>query len=153
MQDPESIIKIVKKSCEIKAKIVSLDEREKNIRALLNLGHTFGHAIENYLGYGKWLHGEAIACGFLIAASVAIQNKTMSISEYDQIKDLIEAFNLPTKLPKNINVEKLFKIMLLDKKVKNNEMTYVLPKNIGKAYITNKIKKNIVIKALKDHVK
>jgi len=84
---------------------------------------------------------------------VAIQNKTMSISEYDQIKDLIEAFNLPTKLPKNINVEKLFKIMLLDKKVKNNEMTYVLPKNIGKAYITNKIKKNIVIKALKDHVK
>jgi 3-dehydroquinate synthase len=153
MQDPESIIKIVKKSCEIKAKIVSLDEREKNIRALLNLGHTFGHAIENYLGYGKWLHGEAIACGFLIAASVAIQNKTMSISEYDQIKDLIEAFNLPTKLPKNINVEKLFKIMLLDKKVKNNEMTYVLPKNIGEAYITNKIKKNIVIKALKDHVK
>ena len=152
-QDSESIIKIVKKSCEIKANIVSLDEKEKNIRALLNLGHTFGHAIENYLGYGKWLHGEAIACGFLIAASVAIQNNTMNIADYNKIKSLLKDFNLPTKLPKNINIEKLFKIMLLDKKVKNNEMVYVLPKNIGQAYITNKITKNIVIKALKDHVK
>ena len=152
-QDPKSIIKIVKRSCEIKAEIVALDEKEKNIRALLNLGHTFGHAIENYLGYGKWLHGEAIACGFLIASSVAIQKNTMNISEYNKIKALLEAFSLPTKLPKNINIEKLFKIMSLDKKVKNNEMVYVLPKNIGNAYITNKISKNIVIKALKDHAK
>lgn len=152
-QDPKSIIKIVKRSCEIKAEIVALDEKEKNIRALLNLGHTFGHAIENYLGYGKWLHGEAIACGFLIASSVAIQKNTMNISEYNKIKALLKAFSLPTKLPKNINIEKLFKIMSLDKKVKNNEMVYVLPKNIGNAYITNKISKNIVIKALKDHAK
>ena len=152
-QDPKSIIKIVKRSCEIKAEIVALDEKEKNIRALLNLGHTFGHAIENYLGYGKWLHGEAIACGFLIASSVAIQKNTMNISEYNKIKALLEAFSLPIKLPKNINIEKLFKIMSLDKKVKNNEMVYVLPKNIGNAYITNKISKKIVIKALKDHAK
>ena len=152
-QDPKSIIKIVKRSCEIKAEIVALDEKEKNIRALLNLGHTFGHAIENYLGYGKWLHGEAIACGFLIASSVAIQKNTMNISEYNKIKALLEAFSLPTKLPKNINIEKLFKIMSLDKKVKNNEMVYVLPNNIGNAYIANKINKKIVIKALKDHAK
>ena len=152
-QDPKSIIKIVKRSCEIKAEIVALDEKEKNIRALLNLGHTFGHAIENYLGYGKWLHGEAIACGFLIASSVAIQKNTMNISEYNKIKALLKAFSLPTKLPENINIENLFKIMSLDKKVKNNKMVYVLPKNIGNAYITNKISKNIVIKALKDHAK
>jgi len=152
-QDSDSIIKIVKRSCEIKAEIVALDEKEKNIRALLNLGHTFGHAIENYLGYGKWLHGEAVACGFLIACSVAIQKNTMGISEYNKIKSLLKAFSLPTKLPKNINIERLFEIMSLDKKVKNNKMVYVIPNNIGKAYITNKISKNIVIKALKDHAK
>ena len=152
-QDSDSIIKIVKRSCEIKAEIVALDEKEKNIRALLNLGHTFGHAIENYLGYGKWLHGEAVACGFLIACSVAIQKNTMDISEYNKIKSLLKAFSLPTKLPKNINIERLFEIMSLDKKVKNNKMVYVVPNNIGKAYITNKISKNIVIKALKDHAK
>tara|TARA_S200000501_G_scaffold368849_1_gene407335 strand:+ start:545 stop:1615 length:1071 start_codon:yes stop_codon:yes gene_type:complete len=151
--DSLSLTHIIDKSCQIKAKIVALDEREKNVRALLNLGHTFGHAIENYLGYGKWLHGEAIACGFLIASSVAIQNKTLSISEYNKIKLLLKAFSLPTKLPKDTDVEKLYKIMLLDKKVKNNEMVYVLPKKIGAAYITNKIEKRVVIKSLKEHVK
>tara|TARA_B100001778_G_scaffold109050_1_gene89218 strand:- start:4 stop:1074 length:1071 start_codon:yes stop_codon:yes gene_type:complete len=151
--DSDSLVKIIDKSCQIKAKIVALDEREKNVRALLNLGHTFGHAIENYFGYGKWLHGEAIACGFLIASSVAIQNKTLNVSEYNKIKLLLKAFKLPTELPKGTDVEKLYKIMLLDKKVKNNEMVYVLPKKIGAAYITNKIQKRVVIKSLKDHVK
>ena len=151
LQDPESIIKIVKRSCEIKAEIVSQDEEEKNIRALLNLGHTFGHAIENVLGYGKWLHGEAIACGFLIASSVAIQNKTMSINQYNDIKNLLEAFDLPTKLPKNINIEDLFNAMLVDKKVKDNKMVYVLPNGIGDSYITNKITKKMVMKAFIQH--
>ena len=151
LQDPDSIVKIIKRSCEIKAEIVSLDEKEKNIRALLNLGHTFGHAIENNLGYGKWLHGEAIACGFLIASSLAIQNKTMNNNEYGQLKRLLEVFDLPTKLPKYMDIEKLFKTMLLDKKVKNNEMVFILPRGIGDSYITNKITKNMVIKALKSH--
>ena len=151
LQDPESIIKIVKRSCEIKAEIVSQDEEEKNIRALLNLGHTFGHAIENVLGYGKWLHGEAIACGFLIASSVAIQNKTMRINQYNDIKNLLEVFDLPTKLPKNINIEDLFNAMLVDKKVKDNKMVYVLPNGIGDSYITNKISKKMVMKAFIQH--
>ena len=151
LQDPESIIKIVKRSCEIKAEIVSQDEEEKNIRALLNLGHTFGHAIENVLGYGNWLHGEAIACGFLIASSVAIQNKTMSINQYNDIKNLLEVFDLPTKLPKNINIEDLFNAMLVDKKVKDNKMVYVLPNGIGDSYITNKISKKMVMKAFIQH--
>ena len=151
LQDPESIIKIVKRSCEIKAEIVSQDEEEKNIRALLNLGHTFGHAIENVLGYGKWLHGEAIACGFLIASSVAIQNKTMSINQYNDIKNLLEVFDLPIKLPKNINIEDLFNAMLVDKKVKDNKMVYVLPNGIGDSYITNKISKKMVMKAFIQH--
>ena len=151
LQDPESIIKIIKRSCEIKAEIVSQDEEEKNIRALLNLGHTFGHAIENVLGYGKWLHGEAIACGFLIASSVAIQNKTMSINQYNDIKNLLEVFDLPTKLPKNINIEDLFNAMLVDKKVKDNKMVYVLPNGIGDSYITNKISRKIVMKAFIQH--
>lgn len=150
-QDPESIIKIIKKSCEIKAEIVSQDEEEKNIRALLNLGHTFGHAIENVLGYGKWLHGEAIACGFLIASYLAIQNKTMSIRQYNDIKNLLEVFDLPTKLPKHINAEDLFNAMLLDKKVKNNKMVYILPNGIGDSYITNKITKKMVMKAFLQH--
>ena len=150
--EDSSIINIIKKSCEIKAKIVAMDEKEKNVRALLNLGHTFGHAIENNLGYGKWLHGEAVACGFLIACSVSIHNKTMEKEEYEKVKKVIKAFDLPTKLPNGLNLKKLYKTMNLDKKVKNNQMVYVIPKNIGKAYITNKINKNIVMKALEEHV-
>ena len=150
--EDSSIINIIKKSCEIKAKIVAMDEKEKNIRALLNLGHTFGHAIENNLGYGKWLHGEAVACGFLIACSVSIHNKTMKQVDYEKVKKVIKAFDLPTKLPKGLNLKKLYKTMTLDKKVKNNQMVYVIPQNIGKAYITNKIHKNIVMKALEEHV-
>tara|TARA_B100000035_G_scaffold51991_1_gene40573 strand:+ start:311 stop:1378 length:1068 start_codon:yes stop_codon:yes gene_type:complete len=152
LHDTESLIKIIKKSCEIKAEIVSQDEKEKGLRALLNLGHTFGHAIENNLGYGKWLHGEAVACGFLIASSISIQKNTMSISDYNKIKKILEIFKLPTKLPKNISIEKLFNTMQLDKKVKNNKMTYIIPSGIGKAYISNKVSKKIVIKALKEHV-
>jgi len=147
----ESIIKIIKKSCQIKADIVAQDEKEKNIRALLNLGHTFGHAIENNLGYGKWLHGEAIACGFLIAADISMQKKTMAIAEYEEIKKILKIFKLPIKLPKNINLEKIYKTMLLDKKVKNNKIVFILPKNIGSAYITSEIRKSMVMKALKNH--
>lgn len=149
--NPESIIKIIKKSCQIKADIVAQDEKEKNIRALLNLGHTFGHAIENNLGYGKWLHGEAIACGFLIAADISMQKKTMAIAEYEEIKKILKIFKLPIKLPKNINLEKIYKTMLLDKKVKNNKIVFILPKNIGSAYITSEIRKSMVMKALKNH--
>ena len=147
----ESIIKIIEKSCQIKANIVAQDEKEKNVRALLNLGHTFGHAIENNLGYGKWLHGEAIACGFLIAADISVQRKTMKNAEYEEIKKILKIFKLPIKLPKNINLEKLYKTMLLDKKVKNNKIVFILPKNIGSAYTTNEIRKSMVMKALKNH--
>jgi 3-dehydroquinate synthase len=149
--DTQSLIKIIKRSCEIKSEIVTQDEKEKNIRALLNLGHTFGHAIENNLGYGKWLHGEAIACGFLIAASISVQLGKMKNSEYLKIKNLLESFNLPVKLPKDLNINKLFETMLLDKKVKDNSIVYILPNGIGKAYIANSISKKKVIKALKDH--
>ena len=151
-KNTDAMIKIIKKSCEIKAKIVAMDEKEKNIRALLNLGHTFGHAIENNLGYGKWLHGEAIACGFLIASTVAIQNKTMKVEEYESIKKILEAFNLPTKLPKGVRLKKLYETMSLDKKVKDSKMVYIIPRGIGSAYITNKIKKGLVINALNKHV-
>ena len=72
--------------------------------------------------------------------------------DYEKVKKVIKAFDLPTKLPKGLNLKKLYKTMTLDKKVKNNQMVYVIPKNIGKAYITNKIHKNIVMKALEEHV-
>jgi len=75
----------------------------------------------------------------------------MNNNEYGQLKRLLEVFDLPTKLPKNMDIEKLFKTMLLDKKVKNNEMVFILPRGIGDSYITNKITKNMVIKALKSH--
>jgi len=150
--DRVSLAKIIATSCKIKAEIVAKDEKESGIRAILNLGHTFGHAIENNLGYGKWLHGEAVACGFLIACSVSIHNKTMKQVDYEKVKKVIKAFDLPTKLPKGLNLKKLYKTMTLDKKVKNNQMVYVIPQNIGKAYITNKIHKNIVMKALEEHV-
>ena len=127
---------VIYRSCEFKAKVVSEDEKESGIRAILNLGHTFGHAIENCLGYGAWLHGEAVGCGMVLAAKMSLVQGWLSESEFSRIKELILQANLPVEKP-NIDYENFIGAMKLDKKNKDKEIYLVLQQGIGKAIVTN----------------
>jgi len=132
----EQLEHVIYRSCEIKAKVVSEDEKESGIRAILNLGHTFGHAIENCLGYGEWLHGEAVGCGMALAAKMSLAHGWLKDSEFDQIKNLISRANLPIEKP-DIPYQDFIGAMKLDKKNKNKEIYLVLQQGIGKAIVTN----------------
>ena len=135
--DFEHLEHVIYRSCEIKAKVVSEDEKESGIRAILNLGHTFGHAIEKCLGYGDWLHGEAVGCGMVLAAKLSLAQGWLSKSEFDRVKDLISRANLPIEKPE-IAYEDFIGAMKLDKKNKDKEIYLVLQKGIGQAIVTNK---------------
>ncbi|MDC0603367.1 3-dehydroquinate synthase [Aliiglaciecola sp.] len=130
---------VIKRCCEIKAEIVSKDEREQGIRALLNLGHTFGHAIEAEQGYGNWLHGEAVACGTVIAAKAALQKGWMHESELQRIIQLMQAFDLPILAPNQMDYDVFMKHMQHDKKVLKGAIRFVIPQHIGKAVVTKDI--------------
>ena len=107
---------LIKRSCEIKAAVVSKDERESGLRAILNYGHTIGHAIETVTGYKKYLHGEALAIGMFIEAEIAESLKLLKEKTVQRIKSLIESYGLPTKIPVRINRNTLLASMQLDKK-------------------------------------
>jgi len=146
--DFQNLEYVIYRSCEIKAKVVSEDEKESGIRAILNLGHTFGHAIENCLGYGEWLHGEAVGCGIVLAAKMSLAQGWLSESEFDRVKKLISQANLPIEKP-NIDYENFIGAMKLDKKNKNKEIYLVLQQGIGKAIVTNKYSSNILDEIIK----
>jgi 3-dehydroquinate synthase len=146
--DVEHLEHVIYRSCEIKAKVVSEDEKESGIRAILNLGHTFGHAIENCLGYGEWLHGEAVGCGMVLAAKMSLAQGWLSESEFDQVKDLISRANLPIEKPK-IEYKNFIGAMKLDKKNKDKEIYLVLQQGIGKAIVTNKYLSNTLDEIIK----
>ncbi|MGA0008759.1 MAG: 3-dehydroquinate synthase [Methylophilaceae bacterium] len=123
------------RSCEIKAEVVSQDERESGLRAILNLGHTFGHAIENCLGYGEWLHGEAVGCGMVMAAQMSLAHGWINDNDFDRIRELIQAAGLPIEKPQ-ISQHDFLAAMSLDKKNKNQDIYLVLQQGIGKAIVT-----------------
>jgi 3-dehydroquinate synthase len=123
------------RACEIKAAIVAEDEHEQGRRALLNLGHTFGHAIESALGYGEWLHGEAVAAGISMAAEMAVRMDWLKASEYRRICRLLERAGLPSKPPASLKPMQLLTYMQRDKKVRKGRLRLVLPKGIGQAVI------------------
>jgi 3-dehydroquinate synthase len=134
-KDTATLNYMIERCCHIKATIVALDEREQNIRALLNLGHTFGHAIEAEQGYGSWLHGEAVAAGMVLAAQLAHMRGDLSMTELKRIDDLLQAFSLPTAGPEGMNAQNYIVHMQRDKKAVNNAMRFVLPKGIGSAHV------------------
>jgi 3-dehydroquinate synthase len=146
--DFDQLEHVIYRSCEIKAKVVSEDEKESGIRAILNLGHTFGHAIENCLGYGEWLHGEAVGCGMVLAAKISLAQGWLSESEFDRVKDLISRANLPIEKPK-IDYENFIGAMKLDKKNKDKEIYLVLQQGIGQAIVTNKYSPNTLNEIIK----
>ena len=135
--NPEYLIEAVERSCENKAAVVEADEFESGIRAILNLGHTFGHAIEVAQGYGNWLHGEAVGAGMVMAAKLSQSMGWLSDRDVDRVVALIKKAGLPTEPPK-ISVKKYMELMMLDKKTKDGQINLVLQKSIGDAVLTNK---------------
>lgn len=124
------------RSCQNKAEVVARDEHENGERALLNLGHTFGHAIENAMGYGVWLHGEAVAAGTMLAADLSKRMGWLTSQDVQRIHAIFSAANLPLNAPK-LGVEKYLDLMQLDKKVSDGKIRLVLQQGIGKSVITS----------------
>ena len=148
-RDKEALSYAIKVSCQTKADIVAADERESGKRALLNLGHTFGHAIENGMGYGEWLHGEAVGAGMCMAAVMSNQMGWMSDQEMQQTMKLIEQAKLPCKAPESMTVEKFLDLMSVDKKVLDGVLRLVLMKGIGKSLVTSDYTPDDLNKAIK----
>ena len=131
-RDADALAHAIKRSCEIKAAVVSEDETEQGRRALLNFGHTFAHAIENCLGYGEWLHGEAVASGMVMAAALSDVDQ----SARDRLSALIASAGLPVA-PPSIPADKMKAAMEMDKKVQAGKLRFVLLKSIGDAYVSS----------------
>jgi len=125
----------IERSCALKAAIVAEDETEQGVRALLNLGHTFGHAIEAHQGYGNWLHGEAVGAGMLMAAALSQQLGWLSADEVARVATLVERAGLPLAAPADMGVEDFLAIMRLDKKNLDSRLRLVLLRSLGEACI------------------
>jgi len=143
-QQPQALIYMIKRCCEIKAEVVAQDEKEHGIRALLNLGHTFGHAIEAEQGYGNWLHGEAVAAGMVLATETAFIIGLVDGEEVEQIISLIEAFDLPIHAPEEMHYEHFAKHMQLDKKVLNGQLRLILPTSVGTSEIYSDVSEAVL---------
>jgi len=141
--DAEKLQYAIQKSCEIKSVIVAKDEKESNLRAILNLGHTFGHAIENCLGYGEWLHGEAVGCGIVMAAKMSLHHDWITKQDFQRIVNLLVKTGLPISMPE-IELDKFLGAMRLDKKNKDNKIRLVLQKGIGKAEIVDDYSQDVL---------
>ena len=135
------------RSCKNKAEVVAADEHEAGERALLNLGHTFGHAIENAMGYGVWLHGEAVAAGTMLAADLSQRMGWLNETEYKRIHALLSSSSLPLKAPK-LGADKYLDLMQSDKKVADGKIRLVLQQGIGKAVITSDYDVNMLKQTL-----
>ncbi len=134
-RDPVALAYAIRRSCECKAHLVAIDEREQGPRALLNLGHTFGHAIETGAGYGEYLHGEAVAIGIVLAAGLSQRLGWLSAADVQRVVSLLEALGLPIAAPK-LGVERTLELMRLDKKVLKGQLRLVLLRRLGQGVIT-----------------
>jgi 3-dehydroquinate synthase len=133
--EPASLAHVIRRSCEIKAAIVAQDELEHGERALLNFGHTFGHAIESATGYGRWLHGEAVGAGMVMAATMSHASGLLTDAELERIVRLIERLGLPVCIP-DVTPDVLLEHMRIDKKVLAGHVRLVLLRGIGTAFVT-----------------
>ena len=142
--EPQATTYMIKRCCEIKAEIVAQDEKEHGVRALLNLGHTFGHAIEAEQGYGNWLHGEAVAVGMVLAAQTSLILDLVSTAQVEKIIALIKAFDLPLNAPEEMNYQHFAKHMQLDKKVLDGQLRLILPTDIGRSDIYSDVSEAVL---------
>ena len=142
-RDSEALASAIIRSCELKAEIVAEDERESGRRAVLNFGHTFAHAIEHCMGYGEWLHGEAVAAGMVMAAKLS----AIDSGEVGRLRALIEKAGLPVAPPR-IDADKFLAAMGIDKKVMHKQLRFVLLKSLGEAFVTSSYDNDVLHKLL-----
>jgi 3-dehydroquinate synthase len=135
-RDTGALIEAIERSCACKAEVVAADEREGGLRAILNLGHTFGHAIETGMGYGSWLHGEAVGAGMYLAAELSRREGWLSAADVERIRVLLERAHLPVKAPPSMTEQQFLDLMAVDKKVLDGGLRLVLLKAIGEAVIS-----------------
>ncbi|WP_455202587.1 3-dehydroquinate synthase [Kaarinaea lacus] len=150
-RDPQSLAFAIERSCQNKAEVVAADELEAGERALLNLGHTFGHAIEAGMGYGAWLHGEAVATGMVMAAQLSCAHGWLDQQSLDRTIALIEKANLPVKGPAGMTPQQYLDLMAVDKKVKDGKINFVLLKQLGKAFVSSDHNPSLLNDVLNQH--
>ncbi|MGB5601007.1 MAG: 3-dehydroquinate synthase [Gammaproteobacteria bacterium] len=147
-RDADGLAYAIETSCRNKAEVVAADEKESGQRALLNLGHTFGHAIEAGLGYGNWLHGEAVAAGMSMAARMSHQLGWISTDDIERITIMIAQAGLPVHAPAELSAERFVELMSVDKKVMDGVLRLVLLKDIGHAVIVNDYTREQLVNAI-----
>jgi 3-dehydroquinate synthase len=135
-RDPSTLAEAIRRSCQNKAEVVSRDEKESGERALLNLGHTFGHAIEAGMGYGAWLHGEAISVGMMMAGDLSLRKGWLDFAQLSRMRELFIAARLPVTGPASMGKSDYHQLMAVDKKVQGGQLRLVLLKQLGHAVLT-----------------
>ncbi|HAB73691.1 MAG TPA: 3-dehydroquinate synthase [Pantoea sp.] len=148
--DEQATAWCIRRCCELKADVVAADEHEHGQRALLNLGHTFGHAIEAHMGYGNWLHGEAVAAGMVMAARTAQRLGQFSEADTQRIIALLQRAGLPVHGPESMKAEAYLPHMLRDKKVLAGELRLVLPLALGRSEVRGGVAHDMVLAAIND---
>lgn len=138
-REEAALAEAIERSCAIKAQVVAEDEREGGIRAILNLGHTFGHAIETGQGYGTWLHGEAVAVGMLLALELSARRGWIAYSEVEDFRELLSGMHLPVRVPADMDAELFLTLMSRDKKVIDGQLRLILLQDIGAACIADDV--------------
>ncbi len=138
-REEAALAEAIERSCATKAQVVAADEREGGIRAILNLGHTFGHAIETGQGYGQWLHGEAVATGMLLALKLSARRAWLAASEVDEFREMLKGVHLPTEVPGDMTATDFLTLMQRDKKVVDGRLRLILLKSIGEACIVDDV--------------
>ncbi len=147
-RDESAISEIIERSCRAKSHIVAQDEKEQGVRALLNLGHTFGHAIENAKGYGVWLHGEAVGLGMLMAADLSHRIGMISAADVERVGDILAAAALPVKGVADVDASHLRALMSVDKKVMAGKLRLVLYRSLGEAEIFDTVPEAQIMETL-----
>ncbi|MEA5582544.1 3-dehydroquinate synthase [Nodularia harveyana UHCC-0300] len=145
---PEFIEYILSRSCQAKADVVSKDEKEGGLRAILNYGHTIGHAVESLTGYRLLKHGEAVAIGMVAAGQIAVELGMWQQQDTDRQNTLIQKAGLPTQLPEGLDIEAIIDALQLDKKVKDGKVRFVLPTQIGAVTVTDAVPSEIIRRVL-----
>lgn len=150
-RDPGKLAYAIERSCQDKAEIVTADERESGQRALLNLGHTFGHAIETGMGYGAWLHGEAVAVGMLLAAALSMRLGALSAQDLHRVETLISRAGLPTRAPAELDSQRFVDLMAVDKKAVDGRLRLILLKSMGVSHVVDDVALPDILATIDEH--
>ncbi len=149
LRDSAVLITAIEHSCANKARTVALDERDQGSRALLNLGHSFGHAIETGLGYGTWLHGEAVSAGICLAAELSVAHGWLDQHQLERIRRVLKKVGLPVRMPTELSVQRIIELMSNDKKVVDGQQNLVLFRSIGECFICSDFDQKKMLYCLK----